>query len=86
MHAETRMYAPLPAAEYARFYNRGWRASAGDLSMGEAEDRFLRRSHPTEAQHDAWQDGWLDYASDRDKWHLRDCPNHGHGPGTCGEG
>lgn len=58
----------LTRAEYNRLYNNGWRASANAGG--------LDGDHP-----EAWEDGYLDYAAGRDKWHLRDCPDHD----TCGE-
>jgi len=77
-------------ATYHRCYNSGWAASSrfrsGDLTS--AEDRYLTRNGYANMspEHHAWLDGWLDEAAGRDKWHLRDCPNHGNAEGECGEG
>lgn len=62
--------------EYARDYMAGWKASTrvgltGNPSRKFEEGRTTR----------AWEDGYHDQAAGREKWHLRDCPNHD----TCGE-
>ena len=46
-------------------YRAGWNASAkiDGPSLDAAEDTYLRRGR-TDAQHDAWLAGWLDYAAD----------------------
>ena len=59
---------------YAAAYRKGWAASARGSALDEAEDRYVARYG--RAEHDAWLDGWLDYAAGRPKWHLRDCPDH----------
>jgi hypothetical protein len=67
---------------YAEAYEKGWRSSAGlgPIDLTERESRFTARyGH---AREDAWMDGYLDYAAGREKWHLRDCPDHDN----CGQG
>lgn len=55
--------------EYIAEYNRGWAAGArGPIDRSE-------QSH-------AWDDGYLDRAAGRAKWHLTYCSNHDE----CGEG
>ena len=46
-------------------YRAGWNASAkiDGPSLDAAEDTYLRRGR-TDAQHDAWLAGWIDYAAD----------------------
>lgn len=54
---------------YIAEYNRGWAAGArGPIDRSE-------QSH-------AWDDGYLDRAAGRAKWHLTYCSNHD----DCGEG
>lgn len=54
---------------YIAEYNRGWAAGArGPIDRSE-------QSH-------AWDDGYLDRAAGRAKWHLTYCSNHDE----CGEG
>jgi hypothetical protein len=64
--------------EYKRAYERGWRYSGTETATLDYGDE----SH----QPEPWYDGYLDRAAGRAKWHLATCPNHGVGPGTCGEG
>jgi hypothetical protein len=59
---------------YNAAYSKGWAAAARTSDLDAAETRYLRR-HGHE-QRAAWEDGWMDYATSREKWHLRDCPNH----------
>lgn len=64
---------------YNQAYEKGWRASnRPDHDLDSAEARFRRRYG--DAQWDAWLDGWMDVACGREKWHLRDCPNHDECP------
>ena len=53
--------------DYNREYNNGWRAGA-------------RFSGLDGIHTDAWEDGYLDYATDRPKWHLRECTDHDNCP------
>jgi hypothetical protein len=58
----------LDRAAYMRGYNRGWRhSSTANASLDNC---------PPGAVGWAWEDGYLDYASGRDKYHLRDCRSH----------
>lgn len=60
--------AVLPP-EYKKDYERGWRAGAsGSMTALERADG---RNEPS-----AWYDGYLDYATGREKWHLPFCPHH----------
>lgn len=62
---------------YVREYNAGWAASR---RPGDSE----KWNNGTST--DAWDDGYLDYAAGREKWHLTRCPQHGNGaPGDCNE-
>lgn len=67
-------------AEYAGHYNRGWRASQGGQHSATSSplERADGRNEPK-----AWYDGYLDYASDRPKFHSRDCTASNHGSGSC---
>ena len=69
--------AGIPAAEwrdwYIREYNAGYKA-ASRTSDSPSFDRGVT-SH-------AWDDGYLDRAAGRMKWHLTYCADHD----TCGEG
>lgn len=67
--------------QYDRAYKRGWASSARAGSLDNCENR---ESYKAECHGwmDAWLDGWLDFATGRDKWHLRDCPDHD----ACGQG
>jgi hypothetical protein len=74
----------MDAAEtYKREYNRGWNASR---AYGRAANPSATSPLDRTDRSDDWIDGYLDHATGRDKWHLRDCENHGVGPGTCGQG
>lgn len=78
----------MEKAEYRKHYNKGWRASGGTLYLDDAEERFAER-HGVDLgspEHNAWLDGWLDYAAGRDKYHLETCEKHGNAEGECGEG
>lgn len=62
---------------YVDQYNLGWQAST----------RVSRTGQPSEAwgsgtTNYAWDDGYLDHAAGRPKWHLTYCRDHD----TCGEG
>jgi hypothetical protein len=65
------------AKVYGAQYTAGWNASVRVGRTGQPSRKFSDGT----ASH-AWEDGYLDHASGRDKWHLRDCPNHD----TCGQG
>jgi len=54
-------------------YNKGWSASRRG---------GVCRAWESGTSSDAFDCGYLDYAAGRDKWHLRDCPDHDH----CGQG
>jgi hypothetical protein len=55
--------ADTPA--YRAAYERGWRNSKSESA---SLDRADARGEP-----EAWYDGYLDYAADREKWHLLRC-------------
>lgn len=52
--------------DYTRLYNNGWRA-------GQAGSAKFDGLNPK-----PWDDGYMDAATDKPKWHRRDCaePNH----------
>jgi hypothetical protein len=54
---------------YRQQYTRGWRAS--QRGARGTLDRADERGEPP-----AWYDGYLDYASGREKWHLPLCREH----------
>lgn len=66
------------SADYKAWYTNGWRAALHSTDLGTAESRFLDRSgEPWNGDaHHAFEDGWLDYAAGREKWHPRDCADH----------
>lgn len=53
--------------EYRRAYERGWKDSVGCCGMDAADLR---------GEPDAYYQGYLDYAADREKWHMPNCPDH----------
>ena len=58
--------------DYNKDYQRGWASGSkgGVLDRADADGRSAIR---------AWMDGFLDAATGRTKWHLRDCqgcPEH----------
>lgn len=59
--------------EYRREYEAGWRASARASGSGKYDSGNYTY---------AWEDGYLDRAAGRKKWHLLRCPDHDR----CGEG
>jgi hypothetical protein len=61
--------------KYAKEYEAGWRAASRPESA----------KWDSGASSDAWDDGYLDRAALRDKWHLVTCPKHGNLDGECGE-
>lgn len=75
----------LPSTEYRRHYDIGWNASGGNpratASMDAAEARHLNRFGlaALSPENHAWIDGWLDFASDREKYHFETCD------GDCGQ-
>lgn len=71
-----------PVYTYEEAYAKGWASSARGGSLERCEDRFSGDVRVGPGALDAWMDGWLDYAAGREKWHLRDCPDHD----TCGQG
>jgi hypothetical protein len=60
---------------YNRWYNKGW-----------AHDQTINASLDNQPGGDAtgwaWEDGYMDYVGDRDKWHRRDCIKEDHN--ECG--
>ena len=56
-----------------RAYSIGWRQSEKLLvDLGTAEGRFTSK-HGWGDPWQAWLSGWMDYACDRDKFHLLEC-------------
>jgi hypothetical protein len=64
--------------DYNAWYTAGWKAAQRSTDMSAAEERFIARSGEpwAGAAHNAFEDGWLDWATGRDKWHSRDCRDH----------
>lgn len=64
---------------YHREYDKGWRDS-GNPRLSERGPWHMGTST------DAYDDGYLDRAAGREKWHLTRCPLHDNGvPGGCNE-
>jgi hypothetical protein len=63
--------------EYTRDYNRGWAAAGRGGTCREWESG---------TSSDAFDCGYLDRATGRVKWHLRDCQQHSSAvTGGCGQ-
>lgn len=60
-------------AAYQREYEKGWRCT-----------NFEDGPFQTGTGSDAFEDGYLDQAAGREKWHLARCPNHDNTPDGCG--
>ena len=67
----------LPAAEYAKAYEKGWRHSA---TANASLDNPANTGGPAGW---AWEDGYLDYAVDRPKWHRATCTLDEHDQPGC---
>lgn len=67
----SRFIARHGLAAYRREYRNGWAAAdrPGDSAKWESGNSS-----------DAWDDGYLDRAAGRERWHLTNCPDHD----TCG--
>ena len=61
---------------YEQCYNSGWRSNYGDPSV--------RMQNRKGFDHRAFDDGYLDAAAGREKWHLRWCREHHNNDGGCG--
>ena len=61
----------LGRKEYNRWYNKGWRHS-------QTTNASLDNQPAADAEGWAWEDGYMDYAGDRPKWHRRDCKKDDH--------
>lgn len=59
---------------YNAAYNKGFRHSSNAMNPSLDNNPFP----PTEdsPEYDAWEDGYLDAAAGRDRYHLRDCTDH----------
>lgn len=69
---------PREAAEwYVTQYNLGWQASTRVGRTGQGSEAW-----GSGTTNYAWDDGYLDQAAGRPKWHLTYCRDHD----TCGEG
>jgi hypothetical protein len=55
--------------EYKREYNKGW---AGGRRAQDTPPRAWENGTSS----DAYDDGYLDAAAGRSKWHLTNCPDH----------
>ena len=64
--------------QYVRDYRRGWRDSAR-IARGAEETAFQ-----TGAGSHAYEDGYLDHAAERKKWHLAHCDLHENSSEGCG--
>ena len=56
--------------DYRHWYARGWRYSSRETATLDRGDSI--------GAPEAWYDGYLDYATGREKWHYADCD------GSCG--
>lgn len=75
--AKANSNTPLEAAEwYIAQYNLGWQASTRVSRTGQESEAWS--SGETNF---AWDDGYLDRAAQRPKWHLTYCADHD----ACGE-
>lgn len=75
--AKANSNTPLEAAEwYIAQYNLGWQASTRVSRTGQSSEAWS--SGETNF---AWDDGYLDHAAGRPKWHLTYCSDHD----ACGE-
>lgn len=61
---------------YIKEYNAGW-ATAGRTSDSE---KYNSGNYSW-----AWEDGYLDRAAGREKWHLLACERHDNSPEGCRE-
>ena len=62
--------------EYTGHYNRGWGSSEG--ASNSSNDYSPLEAADVRHEPDGWYDGYLDYATDRPKYHSRDCPTRDH--------
>lgn len=65
--------------QYVRDYRRGWRDSQR-IARGAGETAFQAGT----GSH-AYEDGYLDHAAAREKWHLAYCTAHSNDSGGCGQ-
>ena len=79
---------PITLAAYRKAYNRGWRHSATSRhSLDNNPYPWVPKADPSNTAHtvanglnNAWEDGYLDYAAGREKWHLLHCEDHDNCP------
>lgn len=64
--------------QYVRDYRRGWRDSQR-IARGARETDFQRGMGSR-----AYEDGYLDHAAERKKWHLAHCNHHANDGTGCG--
>lgn len=64
--------------QYVRDYRRGWRDSQR-IARGAQETAFQRGEGSV-----AYEDGYLDHAAERKKWHLAHCDVHENSSEGCG--
>lgn len=71
---------PVDIIGYKAAYNRGWRhSSTVSASLDNNPYPWTPRviaNATSNALNDAWEDGYLDYATGREKWHLMHCKDH----------
>lgn len=72
-----RSHSDSPAEWYVTQYNLGWQASTRVGRTGQDSDAWS-----SGCSNYAWDDGYLDQAAGRPKWHITYCRDHD----TCGEG
>lgn len=73
-----RLRVPAHKGErYVRDYRKGWRDSANPSD---------RTAFADGSGSDAYDDGYLDRATEREKWHLAWCENHDSSQGACAGG
>lgn len=74
----------IPLSDYRKAYNRGWRHSSTDKhSLDNNPYPWMPNvaiGSGVNAMNDAWEDGYLDYAAGREKWHLLRCLDHSNCP------
>lgn len=68
------------AVDYDLSYHKGWGSASRFEDLESAENHFLDRSGEERngRAHLALEDGWIDWASEREMFHLRDWTPHPH--------
>jgi hypothetical protein len=69
-----------PTGDATKAYHRGWNASKRPADKDGTRSKRLEAAPAKEGLHyHRWQDGWDDYAEDRDKGHSLTCPGNQNG-------